>query len=84
MRAQVLDVYPQGLRVVARVVEHERLRDAAWSARNRGCTAADRGRPRGDRDHPLGPKLGRRRARRAVVSVCTAGGMATAAYLERI
>src|SRR5580693_7186823 len=28
-------------------------------------------------------ELGRRRARRAVVGVCTAGGMATAAYLER-
>jgi acetyl-CoA C-acetyltransferase len=29
-------------------------------------------------------ELGRRRARRAVVGVCTAGGMATAAYLERV
>jgi len=28
-------------------------------------------------------ELGRRRARRAVVGVCTAGGMATAAFLER-
>jgi acetyl-CoA C-acetyltransferase len=28
-------------------------------------------------------ELGRRKARRAVVGVCTAGGMATAAYLER-
>jgi acetyl-CoA C-acetyltransferase len=28
-------------------------------------------------------ELGRRRARRAIVGVCTAGGMATAAYLER-
>jgi acetyl-CoA C-acetyltransferase len=28
-------------------------------------------------------ELGRRRARRAVVGVCTAGGMSTAAYLER-
>jgi acetyl-CoA C-acetyltransferase len=28
-------------------------------------------------------ELGRRQARRAVVAVCTAGGMATAAYLER-
>ncbi|HVY89473.1 MAG TPA: thiolase family protein [Hyphomonadaceae bacterium] len=28
-------------------------------------------------------ELGRRRARKAVVGVCTAGGMATAAYLER-
>jgi acetyl-CoA C-acetyltransferase len=28
-------------------------------------------------------ELARRRARRAVVGVCTAGGMATAAYLER-
>jgi len=28
-------------------------------------------------------ELGRRNARRAVVGVCTAGGMATAAYLER-
>jgi acetyl-CoA C-acetyltransferase len=29
-------------------------------------------------------ELGRRKARRAVVGVCTAGGMATAAYLERV
>jgi acetyl-CoA C-acetyltransferase len=29
-------------------------------------------------------ELGRRRKRRAVVGVCTAGGMATAAYLERV
>ena len=29
-------------------------------------------------------ELGRRNARRAVVGVCTAGGMATAAYLERV
>jgi acetyl-CoA C-acetyltransferase len=29
-------------------------------------------------------ELGRRGARRAVVGVCTAGGMATAAYLERV
>jgi acetyl-CoA C-acetyltransferase len=28
-------------------------------------------------------ELGRRGRRRAVVAVCTAGGMATAAYLER-
>src|SRR5262249_174336 len=28
-------------------------------------------------------EMGRRKARRAVVGVCTAGGMATAAYLER-
>lgn len=28
-------------------------------------------------------ELGRRSARRAIVGVCTAGGMATAAYLER-
>jgi acetyl-CoA C-acetyltransferase len=28
-------------------------------------------------------ELGRRKARRAIVGVCTAGGMATAAYLER-
>ena len=28
-------------------------------------------------------ELGRRRGRRAIVGVCTAGGMATAAYLER-
>jgi acetyl-CoA C-acetyltransferase len=28
-------------------------------------------------------ELGRRQAHRAVVGVCTAGGMATAAYLER-
>jgi acetyl-CoA C-acetyltransferase len=29
-------------------------------------------------------ELGRRRAHRAIVGVCTAGGMATAAYLERV
>jgi acetyl-CoA C-acetyltransferase len=29
-------------------------------------------------------ELARRKARRAVVGVCTAGGMATAAYLERV
>ena len=29
-------------------------------------------------------ELGRRKARRAVVGVCTAGGMATAAFLERV
>jgi acetyl-CoA C-acetyltransferase len=28
-------------------------------------------------------ELGRRDAHRAVIGVCTAGGMATAAYLER-
>jgi acetyl-CoA C-acetyltransferase len=29
-------------------------------------------------------ELGRRRAHRAIIGVCTAGGMATAAYLERV
>jgi acetyl-CoA C-acetyltransferase len=29
-------------------------------------------------------ELGRRKARRAVIGVCTAGGMSTAAYLERV
>jgi acetyl-CoA C-acetyltransferase len=29
-------------------------------------------------------ELGRRNQRRAIVGVCTAGGMSTAAYLERV
>jgi acetyl-CoA C-acetyltransferase len=29
-------------------------------------------------------ELGRRDKRRAIIGVCTAGGMATAAYLERV
>jgi acetyl-CoA C-acetyltransferase len=66
---------------------HQRQLDTPWEKTNVNGGAIALGHPYGMSGvRYLGSvlmELGRRNARKAVAGVCTAGGMATAVYLER-